>query len=84
VGNGIAPQRARATTILDMMENCIIHEKVPTRAQENRGSAKEAPNSEERTSKKGKNIGNERNFGEAAKMKTKKKRTNGSARLRKS
>jgi hypothetical protein len=67
-----------------MMENRIIHEKVPTRAQENRGSDKEASNSEERTSKMGKNIVNERNFGEAAKLKTKKKRTNGSARLRKS
>ena len=67
-----------------MMENRIIHEKVPTRAQENRGSDKEASNSEERTSNKGKHIANERNFGGTAKLKTKKKRTNGSARLRKS
>lgn len=67
-----------------MIENHIVHDKVPTRAQENRGSAKEAPNNEERTSNKGKNIENYRNYGKDKKMKTKKKRTNGSTRLRKS
>lgn len=59
-----------------MIENHRIHDKVPTRAQENRGRAKETLHNEERTSNWSKTMENE-------KKKTKKKRTNGSARLRK-
>lgn len=66
-----------------MIENHRIHAKVPTRAQENRGRAKETLHNEERTSNWSKTMENEPNVGEDEKKKTKKKRTNGSARLRK-
>jgi hypothetical protein len=49
VGNGIAPLRARAATILVMMSANVDIKKVPNRAQDTRGSLSEEQKTDDKT-----------------------------------
>ena len=90
MGNGIAPLRARAATILVMMSANVDIKKVPNRAQDTRGSLSEEQKTDDKTKTmtmtedlmklKTMTLDNERNKEIYGKIHKKKKRTNGSAR----
>jgi hypothetical protein len=52
VGHGIAPLSARAATILNMMSTNTKINKVPNRAQEDRGGKSDEPKTDDKTKTK--------------------------------
>jgi hypothetical protein len=71
LGHGIAPHCARAATILNMIRKTERENKAPNRAQENRGNSIEDMKTEDHR------------MGKNGRYRQLKKRTNGSARLKK-
>ncbi len=63
MGHGIAPQRARATTTVDMNKAKEFTEKVPNWAQDSRDGTTEDLKMDDKTKQTGRKLQNERKMG---------------------